>query len=86
MRPVGTAKRTDSACFMIFIQDFNHRPWLNLRVISVHQIGDPWGGGPGCVTISGPSNAEARAWYRDNQIPVLAYSSLGRGMFAGLKL
>ena len=38
MRPVGTAKRTDSACFMIFIQDFNHRPWLNLRVISVHQI------------------------------------------------
>lgn len=49
-----------------------------------NQIGDPWGGGPGCVTISGPSNAEARAWYRDNQIPVLAYSSLGRGMFAGL--
>ena len=48
------------------------------------QIGDPWGGGPGCVTISGPSNAEARAWYRDNQIPVLAYSSLGRGMFAGI--
>ena len=36
------------------------------------------------MTISGPSNAEARAWYRDNQIPVLAYSSLGRGMFAGL--
>ena len=35
------------------------------------QIGDPWGGGPGCVTISGPSNAKARAWYRDNQIPVL---------------
>ena len=24
------------------------------------------------------------AWYRDNQIPVLAYSSLGRGMFAGI--
>ena len=36
------------------------------------------------MTISGPSNAEARAWYRDNQIPVLAYSSLGRGMFAGI--
>lgn len=49
-----------------------------------NQIGDPWGGGPGCVTISGPSNEEARAWYRDNHIPVLAYSSLGRGMFAGL--
>ena len=49
-----------------------------------NQIDDPWGGGPGCVTISGPANEEARAWYRDNHIPVLAYSSLGRGMFAGI--
>lgn len=47
------------------------------------QIDDPWGGGSGCVTISGPSNADARKWYAENKIPVLAYSSLGRGMFSG---
>ncbi len=47
------------------------------------QIGDPWGGGDGCVTISGPSNAAARKWYVQRGIPVFAYSSLGRGMFSG---
>ncbi|MCD8097523.1 MAG: aldo/keto reductase [Lachnospiraceae bacterium] len=47
------------------------------------QIGDPWGGGDGCVTISGPANAEARAWYTENKIPIFAYSSLGRGMLSG---
>lgn len=45
------------------------------------QIADLWGGG--CVTISGPDNTEARAWYRANQMPVIAYSSLGRGLFSG---
>ena len=45
------------------------------------QICDPWGGG--CVTISGPENEEARAWYTQNQMPVIAYSSLGRGFFSG---
>lgn len=45
------------------------------------QIDDPWGGG--CVTISGPANEKARDWYRQNQMPVIAYSSLGRGMFSG---
>ena len=45
------------------------------------QITDPWGGG--CITISGPENAEARAWYEKNQMPVIAYSSLGRGFFSG---
>ncbi len=42
---------------------------------------DPWGGG--CVTISGPENREAREWYRKNRMPVIAYSSLGRGLFSG---
>ncbi len=42
---------------------------------------DPWGNG--CVTISGPKRADARAWYRQNQMPVIAYSSLGRGFFSG---
>lgn len=45
------------------------------------QVHDPWG--PGCVTLSGPQNAAARAWYQGNQMPVLAYSSLGRGFFSG---
>lgn len=45
------------------------------------QICDPWGGG--CVTISGRENKEAREWYEKNQMPVIAYSSLGRGLFSG---
>ena len=46
-----------------------------------NQIQDPWGGG--CITISGPSNKDARSWYKKNQMPVIAYSSLGRGLFSG---
>lgn len=46
-----------------------------------NQVQDPWGGG--CVTISGPSNKDARSWYIKNQMPVIAYSSLGRGLFSG---
>lgn len=45
------------------------------------QIADPWGGG--CITISGPSNRNARKWYADTQMTVIAYSSLGRGFFSG---
>lgn len=45
------------------------------------QIKDPWGGD--CVTISGPENENARKWYTENQMPVIAYSSLGRGFFSG---
>lgn len=47
------------------------------------QVGDPWGGGSGCVTISGPENKKARQWYAEQGIPVFAYSSLGRGMLSG---
>ena len=46
-----------------------------------NQIQDPWGGG--CITISGPANKDARSWYKKNQMPVIAYSSLGRGLFSG---
>ena len=42
---------------------------------------DPWGGG--CVAISGPENEAARDWYSQQQMPVIAYSSLGRGFFSG---
>ncbi len=45
------------------------------------QICDLWGGG--CVSISGPSNQASREWYRRNGMPVIAYSSLGRGFFSG---
>jgi len=45
------------------------------------QMQDLWGGG--CVTLSGPENVGARAWYRENRMPVIAYSSLGRGFFSG---
>ena len=45
------------------------------------QMRDLWGGG--CVSISGPENAQDREWYRKNRMPVIAYSSLGRGFFSG---
>lgn len=45
------------------------------------QVGDPWGGG--CVTISGPKEATAREWYRKQNMPVVAYSSLAHGLLAG---
>ncbi|MBQ8092811.1 MAG: aldo/keto reductase [Clostridia bacterium] len=45
------------------------------------QISDLWGGG--CVSISGPQNTDAREWYIRTQMPVIAYSSLGRGLFSG---
>jgi aryl-alcohol dehydrogenase-like predicted oxidoreductase len=45
------------------------------------QMRDLWGGG--CVTLSGPENRDARDWYAANQMPVIAYSSLGRGFFSG---
>ena len=46
-----------------------------------NQVTDPWGGN--CVTISGPAGEEDRKWYRESGMPVIAYSSLGRGMMSG---
>ena len=45
------------------------------------QVENPWG--PGCVSISGPQNADARAWYARTGLAIFAYSSLGRGLFSG---
>ncbi len=45
------------------------------------QVRDPWG--PGCVTIGGPANVATRAWYVQAGMPVLAYSSLARGLLSG---
>ena len=45
------------------------------------QMDDLWGGG--CVSISGPEHQADRDWYAATQMPVVAYSSLGRGFFSG---
>jgi aryl-alcohol dehydrogenase-like predicted oxidoreductase len=45
------------------------------------QVQNPFA--PGCVTIAGDKNKEAQDWYTKNQMPVLAYSSLARGLFSG---
>lgn len=44
------------------------------------QLEAPW---EGCVSISGPSRAAARAWYEANQMPVFSWSSLSRGFLSG---
>lgn len=45
------------------------------------QVEDPWGGD--CITLTGKTNEDARAWYTQTQMPVLAYSSLARGFLSG---
>ncbi len=45
------------------------------------QYAEPWA--PGCITISGPENKKSQDWYIANQMPVLAYSSMARGLFSG---
>lgn len=45
------------------------------------QVLSPWG--PGCVSLSGPEEEDARSWYQANQMPVFAYSSIARGFFSG---
>jgi aryl-alcohol dehydrogenase-like predicted oxidoreductase len=37
----------------------------------------------GVLTISGPSNVVAREWYACNDMPIVAWSSMGRGFFSG---
>ena len=44
------------------------------------RIFDPWGGS---VDISGDENKPAREWYIENNMPVIAYSSLARGFLSG---
>ncbi len=44
------------------------------------QVQEPW---PGCVSIGGPSGKEARAWYAEQRIPLLTWSSLAGGFFSG---
>jgi aryl-alcohol dehydrogenase-like predicted oxidoreductase len=41
---------------------------------------EPWGG---CVTITGPSNAAARAWYARENMPLFTWSSMAGGFMSG---
>jgi len=41
--------------------------------------GVPW---KGCISIAGDANRDARAFYERTQLPVLAWSPLGRGFFS----
>jgi len=44
------------------------------------QIAAPW---PGCVSICGAQGEAARMWYKLNQMPIFAWSSLAGGFFSG---
>lgn len=46
----------------------------------VEQIDAPW---PGCISIGGPTGATAREWYLQNQMAVIAWSSLAGGFLSG---
>jgi aryl-alcohol dehydrogenase-like predicted oxidoreductase len=41
---------------------------------------EPW---PLCLSISGAAGADAREWYSQTRMPVLAWSSLASGFFSG---
>ncbi len=43
-------------------------------------VRDPWGGS---VSLNGDEKAADRKWYTEQQIPIFAYSSLGRGFLSG---
>lgn len=44
------------------------------------QVQPPW---ENCLTISGPGQAAARAWYQANRVPLFTWSSLAGGFFSG---
>jgi aryl-alcohol dehydrogenase-like predicted oxidoreductase len=45
------------------------------------QVQSPWG--DDCISISGAKGAEAREWYRQQNLPVFGWSSIARGFFSG---
>ncbi len=44
------------------------------------QLVEPW---PGCLTIGGPRNVDARRWYRNTRMALLTWSSLAGGFLSG---
>lgn len=47
------------------------------------QVNDPWQTGSEAISIGGSSQVAARQYLCDNKVPVVAYSSLARGLFSG---
>ena len=47
----------------------------------IEQVKEPWG--PGCVSLTGEGEDEARRWYHKTQMAVFAWSSLSRGLLSG---
>ncbi|WP_305767375.1 aldo/keto reductase [Candidatus Epulonipiscium viviparus] len=46
----------------------------------VEQQGDLW---PGTLSLTGPTNAVARRYYQETDMPIFAYSSIARGFLSG---
>jgi aryl-alcohol dehydrogenase-like predicted oxidoreductase len=44
------------------------------------QVREPWAG---CISIGGPNQKEARAWYEQTGMPIISWSSLAGGFFSG---
>lgn len=44
------------------------------------QYNEPW---PGCLSITGEQNREARDWYEKTQLPIVSWSSVAQGFFSG---
>lgn len=44
------------------------------------QVKEPW---ENCISISGPQAAADREWYRQQKMPIFAWSSLAGGFFSG---
>jgi aryl-alcohol dehydrogenase-like predicted oxidoreductase len=44
------------------------------------QVKEPW---PECISISGPKQRAAQAWYLETQMPLFVWSSLAGGFFSG---
>lgn len=64
------AAKEGYAPFMVSNPHYSLAEWIH----------DPWGG---VVSLSGESNINERKFYIDDQMPVFAYSPLGRGYLSG---
>ena len=65
----GLARRTNVPGVAASSPHFSLAEWTSV----------PW---KGCISIAGDANRDARAFYERTQLPVLAWSPLGRGFFS----
>lgn len=47
------------------------------------QVEDPWQCGSKAISLGGPAGEKSRKYYLENNIPIVSYSSLARGLFSG---